>query len=189
MQEMKEAAKNGRKKPSNILDTEVLTKLEKYEDLLKMLDSTLAQMMIVNPTQAELNEFEDRKNKTMKLWRGLNISITTKARLLECHAHHQLQTFKGITDKAEHHVKREHQVGARFLAVTRNIKQFDARVHSQLKTMEIASNSEVKKKQQEVLLSTKRKNQSNVSQSQLRKRNKVQIKVEKRNPSATKDRV
>ena len=189
MSEIKKAVISGRKKPSNISDAEVHSKLDKYEDLLKMLDSTLSQMMIVNPTQSEINEFEKRKNKTMKLWRGLNISITTKVHLLECHALHQLQTFKGIIDKAEHHAKREHQVGARLLAVTRNIKRFDARVHSQLKTMEIASNSEVKKKQQEVLMSTKRKNQSNVSKSQLRKRNKVQIKVEKRNSSATKDRV
>ena len=68
MQEIKEAVKSGRKKPSDISDREVLTKLEKYEDLLKMLDSTLSQMMIVNPTQAELNEFSNRKNKTMKLW-------------------------------------------------------------------------------------------------------------------------
>ena len=155
MQQIKEVVKNGRKKPSNISDTEVLTKLERYECLMKMLDSTLAQMMIVNPTQLELKEFENRILKTMRLWRELNISVTTKAHLIECHALHQLEMFKGIIDKAEHHVEREHQVGSRLLALTRNIKRFDARTHSQLKTMEIASNSEVKKKQEEVILSTK----------------------------------
>ena len=78
---------------------------------MKMLDSTLSQMMIVNPTQSEVREFENRKVKTMRLWRELNISVTTKAHLIECHAHHQLEMFKGIMDKAEHHVEREHQVG------------------------------------------------------------------------------
>ena len=155
-------------KPSNILDTEVLTKLEKYEDLLKILNSTLSQMMIVNPMQTELDEFEDRKNKTMKLWIGLNISITTKDQLLEYHARHQLQTFKGIADKAEHHVEREHQVGACLLDVTRQIKQFDARAHYQSKSMEIANNSEVKRSNMRSFQAPSKKNQSHVSQSQLR---------------------
>ena len=156
---------------------------------MKMLDSTLSQMMIMNPTQPEVKEFKNRKFKTMRLWRELNISVTIKAHLIECHALHQLEMFKGIIDKAEHHVEREHQVGSRLLALTRNIKRFDARTHSQLKTMEIASNSEVKKKQEEVLLSTKQKNRSGASKSELRKKNKVQIKIEKRILSATKDRV
>ena len=189
MQEIKDVVRNGRKKPSNVSDEEVLTKLEKYECLMKMLDSTLSQMMIVNPTQSEVTEFENRKVKTMRLWRELNISVTTKAHLIECHAQHQLKTFKGIMDKAEHHVEREHQVGSRLLAQTRNIKRFDARTHSQLKTIEIASNSEVKKKQEKVILSTKRKNQSGISKSELRRKKKVQIKDEKRIVSATKDRV
>ena len=55
--------------------------------------------------------------------------------------------------------------------------------------MEIVSNSEVKKKQEEVILSTKQKNQSGASKLELWKKNKVQIKVEKRILSATKDRV
>ena len=58
-----------------------------------------------------------------------------------------------------------------------------------MKTIKIASNSEVKKKQEKVILSTKRKNQSGISKSELRRKKKVQIKDEKRIVSATKDRV
>lgn len=187
MQEVKEIVIRGRKKPSNISDAEVVTKLDKYEVLLTMIDCTLSQLMIVNPTPAELDEFKNRKNKTMKLWRELNISVTTKAHLLECHCHDQLQTLNGIMDKAEHYVEREHQVGSRLLAWTRNIKRFDDRTNSQLKQLQIAGNSEVKAKQQQVLLSTKRKNVTSLSQPTLRKREKVKIKLEKRNFSAAKD--
>ena len=56
-----------------------------------------------------------------------------------------------------------------------------------MKQFEIARNSEVKAKQQQVLLSTKRKNVTSVSQPTLRKREKVKIKLEKRNFSAAKD--
>ena len=90
-------------------------------------------------------------------------------------------------DKAEHHIEREHQVGSCLLALTRNIKRYDARTNSQLKQLEITGNSEVKVKQQQVLLSTKRKNEASVSRSTLRKREKVKIKFEKRNSSAGKD--
>ena len=123
----------------------------------------------------------------MKLWRKLNISITTKAHLLEHHAHQQLKEFKGIMDKVEHHIEREHQVGSRLLALTRNIRRYEDRTHSQLKTMEISSNSEVKGKQKEVLLSTKRKCISDISKSELKKREKVKIKIEKRDILAKKD--
>ena len=123
----------------------------------------------------------------MKLWRKLNISITTKAHLLEHHVHQQLQLFKGISDKAEHHIEREHQVGSRLLALTRNIRGYEDRTHSQLKTMEIATNSAVKRKQKEVLLSTKRKRSADVRQSELKKREKVKIKIEKRSILAKKD--
>ena len=95
--------------------------------------------------------------------------------------------MNGIIDKAEHYVEREHQVGSRLLALTRNIKRFDDRTNSQLKQLQIAGNSEVKAKQQQVLLSTKRKNVTSVSQPILRKREKVKIKLEKRNFSAAKD--
>ena len=80
-----------RKKPSETSDKEVLAKLKSYEILLKMLDATLSQMNIVNPTEVEIHEFENRKNEMMKLWRKLNISITTKAHLLEHHVHQQLK--------------------------------------------------------------------------------------------------
>ena len=76
----------------------------------------------------------------MKLWRELNISVKTKAHLLECHCHDQLQTFNGIIDKAEYYVEREHQVGSRLLALTRNIKQFHDRTNSQLKQLQIDGN-------------------------------------------------
>ena len=72
---------------------------------MKMPDLTLAQMMIVNPMQPEVKEFKNRILKTMRLWRELNISVTTKAHLIEYHALHQLEIFKGIMDKAEHQVE------------------------------------------------------------------------------------
>ena len=122
MQEIKQVVIRGRKKLTNISDAEVVKKLDKYEDLLMMIDCTLSQLMIVNPTPAEVNEFKNRRNKTMKLWREMNISVTTKAHLLECHCHHQLQTFNGIMDKAKHHIERENQVGERLLALTWGIK-------------------------------------------------------------------
>ena len=37
MQEIKEAVKSGREKTNNISDTEILSKLEKYKELLKVL--------------------------------------------------------------------------------------------------------------------------------------------------------
>ena len=176
-----------RKKPSKISDKDVLTKLKSYETLFKMLDATLSQMNIVNPTQVKIHEFENLKNEMMKLWRKLNISITTKAHLLKHHVRQQLQLFKGIGDKAEHHIEREHQVGSRLLALTRNIRGYEDRTHSQLKTMEIATNSAVKRKQKEVLLSTKRKRSADVRQSELKKREKVKIKIEERSILAKKD--
>ena len=90
-------------------------------------------------------------------------------------------------DKVEHHIEREHQVGSRLLAVTKNIRRYEDRTHSQLKTMEIASNSEVKSKQKQVLLSTKRKSTLDVRQLQLKKRQKVKIKLENGNILAKND--
>ena len=117
----------------------------------------------------------------------MNISITTKAHLLKHHVHQQLKQLEGIMDKVEHHIKREHQIGSRLLALTRNIRGYEDRTHSQLKTMEIATNSAVKRKQKEVLLSTKRKRSVDVRQSELKKREKVNIKIEKRSILAKKD--
>ena len=68
-----------------------------------MLYATLSQMNIVNLTQVEIQEFENEKNKMMKLWRKLNTSITTKAHLLEHHVNQQLKQLKDIIDKVEHH--------------------------------------------------------------------------------------
>ena len=147
MQETEKVVISERKKPSKISDKGVLTKLKSYEKLFQMMDATLSQMNIMNPTQLEIKEFENRKNEMMKLWRKLNISITTKAHLLEHHAHQQLKEFKGIMDKVEHHVEREHQVGLRLLALTRNIRRYEDRTLSQLKNMEIVGHSEVKWKQ------------------------------------------
>ena len=79
---------------------------------------------------------------TIKLWRKFNIPVKTKASLLEHHSHYQLKEFKGIIYREEYHIKREQPVDSPFLTLTRSIKRYYEKTHTQLKTMEIAGNSE-----------------------------------------------
>ena len=58
-------------------------------------------------------------------------------------------------DKAEHHIEREKQIESRFLALTRNINQYYARINAQLKQLEIAGHDDIKWKRQKVLVSKK----------------------------------
>lgn len=92
-------------------------------------------------------------------------------------------------DEAEYIIEIGHQVGSHLLSLMRNIKWYDVIKHAQLKNMDIVSNLEVKQKQQEVLVIKKWKNEASIVWSQLRKREKMNIKLEKRNSSTAKDQV
>ena len=171
-----------RRKDTSKTNSDVKELLKKYEQLLGKLDATLAQLMIVDLSEEEINELCKRKNTFMKLWRRLGISVTTKARLVKDHIVDQTRALFGIGgNKAEHHIEKHHQDFHRGLAVTKNINNFSDQTHAQLKNQHICKDANVIKKQQCIQVASKRKRTSDKQNiSEARKEQKINVKKEQR---------
>mmetsp|Transcript_2441 Transcript_2441/g.3843 ORF Transcript_2441/g.3843 Transcript_2441/m.3843 type:complete len:192 (-) Transcript_2441:217-792(-) len=171
-----------RRRPSLVTGAAIKDKLLQYSTLLQLMNSTFGFLSVITPTEEEIKEAENAVNETMKLWRELGISVTTKAHLLESHAIFQMRNLRGLGDKREDWIESGHQVGLRDEARTRRMRSFRLKQENLLKVRDAAQHPLVRDRQAAVTAASKRKFTDTNRAKSARSRNlqKQQVKSEKR---------
>ncbi len=148
---------SGRKETQSLTDEMVRAKIGQYTRLLGCLDATVAGIRLIDPTQTELTHIKQAIAGTMKLWRELAISVTTKAHILESHVYNQIGAFRGLGDKAEDFIERGHQEGVADGHRLKHMKNYAKKQSSARKTSQLTNHPDVLAKKEEVARKAKRK--------------------------------
>jgi hypothetical protein len=148
---------SGRKEAESLTEEMVRAKVGKYTRLLGCLDATVAGIRLINPTEIELTIIKQAIAGTMKLWRELQISVTTKAHILESHVYDQIVSFRGLGDKAEDFIERGHQEGVADGHRLKHMKNYAKKQNSARKTSQLTNHPDVLVKKEEVSRKAKRK--------------------------------
>ena len=148
---------SGRKDTQSLTDEMVRVKIQQYTRLLGCLDATVAGICLIDPTQTELAHIKQAIIGAMKLWRALEILITTKAHILESHVFDQIVAFRGLGDKAEDFIERGHQEGVADGHRLKHMKNYAKKQSSARKTSQLTNHPDVLAKKEEVAQKAKRK--------------------------------
>jgi len=106
-------------------DEEVSDTMEKFTNILSVFDAlfSLARTPSGLMNGDKVATLQNLSNLALRLWRGLELSITPKVHAIEDHLVPQIIRFDGIGDLGEDFVERSHQDGIRQHSRSRNCKE------------------------------------------------------------------
>lgn len=96
-------------------DEEVVETMEKFTNILSVFDAlfSMARTPSGLMTDDGVDKLRNLADLALRLWRGLDLSITPKVHAIEDHMVDQIRRLKGIGDLGEDFVERSHQDGIR----------------------------------------------------------------------------
>jgi hypothetical protein len=133
-------------------------------------------------TDADASKLKEVLVQCELLWTKLGLSWTPKWHALREHSVEQLMALKGYKEFQEDWVEAGHQTGNRDMKRFSNVKNFQQKATSLAKVAAARANKRVRKRDHEILASTKRKRTSNgPTPAEERKQEQQETKANVRN--------
>lgn len=109
VKEICERCLNGNTSDLAFTEEEMRNKLTQFSKLFESLDTTVAMLRIIAPTDEECKKTEKAIHILEKIWMDMDFSITPKVHILFNHAAEQQKMLEGLGDKGEGFVELAHQ--------------------------------------------------------------------------------
>jgi hypothetical protein len=74
--------------------------LDGFLSICGLIDAAFSAFLVIDPSEAEIEDAEKKLQKLMNVWCAQKMSITLKAHILEHHMVHKIREFGGLGDKA-----------------------------------------------------------------------------------------
>lgn len=139
--------------------TDLTEKLQKYTELLLVLDVVIALLRTPAPTDEEILKAQEAILVLEVMWREMELNITPKAHILFCHTIYQFVKYGGIADKVEDFVEKAHQQGKRLDNIVKRMPSqcYIQQSLTKIKRMWMQSDPAVEEQQELVKEISKRK--------------------------------
>jgi hypothetical protein len=157
----------------------IISKLNRFEATLGLLDAAFAYLNIYHPTSEEKSKTKEAVDYLAKHWRNIGLSVTLKAHVLEKHVCAFNEKW-GVGDKEESFVEQGHQVGLKDDRRYHGLTTFEKRTESLLKARSIKCHPLVQVNQSKILEYSRRRKRAEHEVGQPKQVKKENVKVEKK---------
>jgi hypothetical protein len=133
-------------KDTSCSDEEATAKLDAFLSVCGLIEAAFSALFVIDPSEEGILDAEQKVQKLMSVWCGLNMSITLKAHIIENHMIVKKRELCGFGDKYESFVELLHHDGRRIERRLNCVRSYAANHNRIIKTKKLGSHPEVVKR-------------------------------------------